>query len=126
MLYVAIYVEDILIFSNDIESITSLKIDLEGHGRSVFGSWTNQKQYQNRPVKLYVRCFGTVQYGWLQFHIGSHALQLRVYVAKCCNSRISLTEINLYCNNKAALQVALNNNYFSRTKHVDIKAKLIR
>ena len=32
----------------------------------------------------------------------------------------------LYCDNKGALQVALNNNYSPRTKHVDIKAKFIR
>ena len=32
----------------------------------------------------------------------------------------------LYCDNKGAIQVALNNNYSARTKHVDINAKFIR
>lgn len=32
----------------------------------------------------------------------------------------------LYCDNKGAIQVATNNKYSSRTKHVDIKAKFIK
>ena len=36
------------------------------------------------------------------------------------------TSTVLYCDNKGAIQVALNNNYSARTKHVDIKAKFIR
>ena len=31
----------------------------------------------------------------------------------------------LFCDNKGAIQVATNNNYSQRTKHVDIKAKFI-
>lgn len=34
--------------------------------------------------------------------------------------------MQIYSDNKGALQVALNNNYSTRTKHVDIKAKFIR
>lgn len=32
----------------------------------------------------------------------------------------------LYCDNKSAIQVAMNNSYSPRTKHVDIKGKFIR
>lgn len=34
--------------------------------------------------------------------------------------------MKIFCDNKGAIQVALNNNYSNRTKHVDIKAKFIR
>lgn len=34
--------------------------------------------------------------------------------------------MKIFCDNKGALHVAMNNNYSNRTKHVDIKAKFIR
>lgn len=34
--------------------------------------------------------------------------------------------MNLYCDNKSAIQIAQNNSYSSRTKHIDIRAKFIR
>lgn len=38
----------------------------------------------------------------------------------------SKNRITIHCDNKGAIHVALNSNYSSRTKHVDIKAKFIR
>lgn len=34
--------------------------------------------------------------------------------------------ITLFCDNKGAIQVALNHNYSPRTKHIDIRAKFLR
>ncbi|XP_059223384.1 uncharacterized protein LOC131997099 [Stomoxys calcitrans] len=56
------------------------------------------------------------------------AIQESVYLKKLemeLNPKIE-EAMKIFCDNKGAIQVALNNNYSNRTKHVDIKAKFIR
>lgn len=56
------------------------------------------------------------------------SIQESIWLKRLQNELIpsALKTMDIFCDNKSAICIAINNSYSARTKHVDIKAKFIQ